>query len=150
VGIAALITWMTAVLAGLYMLAVWLIENDVTDRHPAARQVPPLVIFTHLLLAVTGLVVWGAYLLLDEETLAWAALALLTAIALLGLTMFAKWIRVHHEPAPLVSGTHHPGQAPVAIPAKSNFPVAVVAAHGLFAGSTMVLVLLTAIGIGGS
>jgi manganese efflux pump family protein len=59
VGIAALITWMTAVLAGLYMLAVWLIENDDTDRHPAARQVPPLVIFTHLLLAVTGLVVWG-------------------------------------------------------------------------------------------
>jgi hypothetical protein len=99
---------------------------------------------------VTGLVVWGACLLLDDETLAWAALALLTAIALLGLTMFAKWIRVHHEPAPLASGTQHPGQAPVAIPAKSNFPIAVVAAHGLFAGSTMVLVLLTAIGIGGS
>jgi manganese efflux pump family protein len=56
------------------------------------------VIFTHLLLAVTGLTVWGAYLLLDYQTLAWAAFAVLTAIALLGLAMFAKWIRVRHEP----------------------------------------------------
>jgi manganese efflux pump family protein len=150
VGIVALITWSAAVLAGLYMFAVWLIENDVTDRHPAATHLPPLVIFTHLLLAVTGLAVWGAYLLLDDEMLAWVALALLTAIALLGLTMFAKWIRVHHEPVPLASGAPQPGLAAAEIPAKGSFPVAVVAAHGLLAGSTMVLVLLTAIGIGGS
>jgi manganese efflux pump family protein len=150
VGIIALITWSAAVMAGLYMFAVWLIENDVTGRHPAAHQLPPLVIFAHLLLAVTGLVVWGAYLLLDYQALAWAALALLTAIALLGLSMFAKWIRVHHEPAPSASTAQHPGQAAAAIPAKSTFPAAVVAAHGLLAGSTMVLVLLTAIGIGGS
>jgi hypothetical protein len=150
VGFAALITWLAAVLAGLYMFAVWLIENDVTDRHPAASQVRPLVIFTHLLLALTGLVVWGAYLLLDDETLAWAALAVLAAIALLGLTMFAKWIRVHHDPVPLASGAQQPGQAAAEIPAKGIFPVAVVAVHGLLAGSTLVLVLLTAIGIGGS
>lgn len=149
-GFAALITWLAAVLAGLYMFAVWLIENDVTDRNPAASQLRPLVIFTHLLLALTGLVVWGAYLLLDYEPLAWAALALLTAIALLGLTMFAKWIRVHHDPAPLTSGAQQPGQAAVTIPAKGIFPVAMVAAHGLLGGSTLLLVLLTAIGIGGS
>ena len=28
--VAALITWIAAVLAGLYMAAIWLIENDVT------------------------------------------------------------------------------------------------------------------------
>ena len=149
-GIAALITWLAAALAGLYMFAVWLIENDVTDRHPAASQLPPPVIFTHLLLALTGLTVWGAYLLLDYQTLAWAALAVLAAIGLLGLTMFAKWIRVHREPVPLASGAQHPGQAAVAVPAKGIFPVAVVAAHGLLAGATLILVLLTAIGIGGS
>jgi manganese efflux pump family protein len=150
VGFAALITWLAAVLAGLYMFAVWLIENDATDRHPDAGKLPPLVVFTHLLLALAGLVVWGGYLLLDYETLAWAALALLTAIALLGLTMFAKWIRVHHEPVPIASGAQHPRQAAVAVPVKGIFPVAVVAAHGLLAGSTLVLVLLTTIGIGGS
>jgi manganese efflux pump family protein len=108
------------------------------------------VVFTHLLLAVAGLVVWGVYLLLDDETLAWAALALLAAIALLGVTMFAKWIRVHHDPVPLASEPQPSGQAAVAIPAKGIFPVAVVGAHGLLAGSTLVLVLLTTIGIGGS
>jgi hypothetical protein len=35
-------------------------------------------------------------------------------------------------------------------PAEGNFPVAVVAIHGLLAGSTLVLVFLTALGVGGS
>src|SRR5689334_859136 len=38
VAYAALITWFAAVLLGLYMLAVWLIENDVTDRDCRAQQ----------------------------------------------------------------------------------------------------------------
>jgi hypothetical protein len=33
-------------------------------------------------------------------------------------------------------------------PAEQNFPVAVVAAHGVFAATTFTLVLLTALGIG--
>ena len=37
---AALITWFAAVLLGLYMLAVWLIENDVTDRAAAPSRLP--------------------------------------------------------------------------------------------------------------
>jgi uncharacterized membrane protein YqaE (UPF0057 family) len=31
-----------------------------------------------------------------------------------------------------------------------HFPVAVVAGHGLFAAATLILVLLTALGVGGS
>ena len=37
-----------------------------------------------------------------------------------------------------------------AAPAESHFPVAVIAAHGLLAGVTLVLVVLTALGAGGS
>jgi manganese efflux pump family protein len=73
VGFAALITWFAAVLAGLYMLTVWLIENDVTGRHAAPSQLRVPVIFGHLALAIAGLVVWVAYLVLDREVLAWAA-----------------------------------------------------------------------------
>jgi hypothetical protein len=50
---AALITWFVAILAGLYMLAVWLIENDVTPS-----RLPAPVIFSHLFLAATGLTLW--------------------------------------------------------------------------------------------
>jgi hypothetical protein len=99
-------------------------------------------------LAVTGLAVWVAYLVLDLRALAWAAFGLLAVIALLGITMFARWIPVYREPAP-------PGQLAqagraLAIPAEGNFPLAVIAAHGLLAAATLVLVFLTALGVGGS
>ena len=108
------------------------------------------MIFTYVLLALTGLAVWVAYLILDGETLAWTAFGLLMVIELLGLTMFARWIPVYREPVPPARGAQAPLQTPVAIPAKGNFPIAVVAAYGLLAGSTTVLVFLTALGVGGS
>jgi hypothetical protein len=39
---------------------------------------------------------------------------------------------------------------PVIGPPERNFPLSVVIAHGIFAGTTVVLVLLTALGVGGS
>ena len=178
-GFAALITWFATVLAGLYMFTVWLIENDVTSRHTASSQLPVPVVFTHLGLAVAGLGVWVAYLVLDRETLAWTAFGVLCLIVLLGLTMFARWIPVYRDPATAGDGDQipvypdtvrvglpgqypvfgdtaaagRPGRIPVEanlVPAEGNFPVAVVAVHGLLAGSTLVLVFLTALGIGGS
>jgi hypothetical protein len=167
VGYAALITWFAGVLAGLYMLTVWLIENDVTGQHAAPSQLRVPVIFGHLTLAITGLGVWVAYLVLDREILAWASVATLTAVILLGLTMFARWLPVYREPArPAASavltgpgwsagtvlpaeGTTPAGQL-YSAPAESHFPVAVIAAHGLLAGVTLVLVVLTTLGVGGS
>ena len=146
---AALITWFVGVLAGLYMLTVWLIENDVTAKQAAPSHLPAPVIFTHLTLAVGGLALWAAYLILDRETLAWAAFGLLCVIVALGVTMFARWIPVYREPVAAVrAGQIQDGT--VTVPAEGNFPVALVAAHGLLAGSTLVLVLLTAMGVGGS
>jgi len=91
----ALIAWFVTALGGLYMLAVWLIENDVTDQRNPASRLPLPVIVAHMTLAVSGLVVWVAYLLLDRDALAWAALGILGGIAVLGFTMFARWIPVY-------------------------------------------------------
>ena len=55
-GVAALISWLVTALLGLYLLAVWLIENDVTHQGTAASRLPAPVIFGHVLLALTGLV----------------------------------------------------------------------------------------------
>jgi hypothetical protein len=167
VGFAALITWLAAVLAGLYMLAVWLIENDVTGRHAAPSQLRVPVIFGHLALAIAGLAAWVAYLVLDRHILAWASVGTLAAVVLLGVTMFARWLPVYREPAlpvapavmtgpgrppgtPLPARGTPPPERPSAAPAESHFPVAVIAAHGLLAGATLVLVVLTALGVGGS
>ncbi len=157
----ALIVWFVTALWGLYMLAVWLIENDATRQGNSASRLPLPVILAHVTFAVTGLGVWVAYLLLDRRVLAWTAVGILVAIALLGLSMFARWIPVYRMAGDEVSvpvgagagGT--PGDAP-GIPSlrerppEGSFPLLIVLAHGAFAVSTVILVLLTALGVGGS
>lgn len=82
------------------------------------------------------------------HVLAWTAFGLLVPVALLGLAMFARWIPVHRgraaRPAAATAAPDREG------PAEGHFPVAVVVGHGLAAVTTVVLVLLTALGIGES
>jgi hypothetical protein len=144
VAFAALITWFAAILLGLFMLAVWLIENDVTDRVVAPSRLPVIIIFGHLSLAAAGLAMWVAYLVLGRALFAWAAIGILGGIAALGATMFLRWIPVYRGPA-RVAGPAQPSGGALAVPAEGNFPVAVVAAHGLLAVLTLVLALLTAL-----
>jgi len=157
----ALIVWFITALWGLYMLAVWLIENDATRKGTAASRLPLPVILAHVSFAVTGLGVWVAYLLLDRPALAWTAVGILVAIALLGLSMFARWIPVYRMadeevgvPVGAMSGgAHGPGPGIGSLrelPAEGSFPLLIVLAHGVFAVSTVVLVVLTALGVGGS
>ena len=129
------------------MLAVWLIENDVTGEGVAPSRLPVPVIFVHLALAATGLTVWVTYLIFNRTTLGWAAVGILVAIALLGATMFARWIPVYRGPA-RAAGPAQPSGDGLAVPAEGNFPVAVVTAHGLLAVSTLVLALVTVLGPG--
>ena len=154
----ALIAWFVTALGGLYMLAVWLIENDASDRRNPASRLPLPLIVAHMTLAVSGLVVWVTYLLLDRDVLAWTALGILGGIALLGFTMFARWIPVYRtqgvEPVPVsvpVGAGLEPAQPAVVIqdgPPEGNFPLFIVIAHGLFAVSTVILVVLSALRIG--
>ena len=120
-GFATVITWFGAVLLGLYMLAVWLIENDVTGRGVAPSRLPAPVVFAHLGLAATGLSVWVAFLIFNRKTLAWTAVGILGAVALLGLTMFARWIPVHRGPARPARPPQPPGGA-LTVPAGGQLP----------------------------
>src|SRR5215470_15627559 len=124
------------------MLAVWLIENDVTDRAAAPSRLPVVIIFTHLFLAAAGLATWVVYLVLGRIMFAWTAVGILGGIAALGATMFLRWIPVYRGPARSAGPAPPAAEAP-AVPAEGNFPVVVVAAHGLLAVSTLVLALLT-------
>jgi hypothetical protein len=94
-GVAALISWLVTALFGLYLLAVWLIENDVTQRGATASRLPAPVIFGHVLLALTGLVFWVIHLLSGSTAGGWATVGILGGVATLGLTMFTRWIPVH-------------------------------------------------------
>jgi manganese efflux pump family protein len=145
-GFAALITWFVAILAGLYMLAVWLIENDITSRGIPSR-LPTPIIFGHLLLAAAGFTLWVGYLVMHRKALAWAAVAVLLGIATLGLTMFLRWIPVYYGSP----GSPRLPASSLAVdaPAEGHFPVILVYCHGVLAVTTLVLVLLTTLGLGG-
>ena len=158
----ALIAWFVTALWGLYMLAVWLIENDAINQRNRTSRLPLPVILAHVTLAVSGLVVWVTYLLLDRDALAWTALGILGGIAVIGFTMFARWIPVYRSqgvmpqpvPVPVGAGLEpaEPARPAMVIqdgPPEGNFPLFIVIAHGLFAVSTVILVVLSALGIGG-
>jgi len=144
--VAALITWMITVFFGLVLLIIWIIEYDREFQTAAATRLPVPVISGHALLALGGLMLWISYLLLDEDQLAWSAVAVLGAGAILGLIMAARWIRVYRAygaPGPSLTGR-------TAAPPERHFPLPVVIAHGIMAVTTIVLVLLTALGVDGT
>jgi hypothetical protein len=98
------------------------------------------------------------YLVLDADALTWVAFALLVVVALLGFTLFSRWLPTRRA-VPAVSAGAGAGTSRAGVdsrsagtagsePAERHLPVPVVAAHGLFAVATVVLVLLTALGVG--
>jgi hypothetical protein len=146
-GVAALISWLVTAFVGLYLLAVWLIENDVTLKGTAASRLPGPVILGHVLLALTGLAIWVIHLLSGSATWGWVALGLLVVIAALGVTMLTRWIPVH---VAYVAAEARTGRsAEFDFPAERAFPLTVVVGHGLLASTTSTLVLLAMLGVGG-
>jgi len=144
-GVAALISWFITAFVGLYLLAVWLIENDVSQQGAARSRLPGPVILGHVLLALTGLVTWVVHLLFGSGTLGWAALGILGGIAVLGLTMFTRWIPVHA--AYVAAESARGSSAEFDFPAERAFPLSVVIIHGVLAVTTVTLVLLAMLGV---
>lgn len=144
--VAALITWLVTAVGGFVMLGIWISRGG--HRPPRSSKFPPWMIFGHFGLAVVGLVLWIVYLIGDSEAVAWAAFVVLLPVGLLGFGMLARWLPTYRSSA-VVAAADTAGSAP-GVPAERHFPVAVVAGHGLFAVTTLVLVLLTALDAGSS
>lgn len=129
-GIAALVTWLITALGGFVLLGNWISRGG--HRPGAESRLAPGLVFSHFGLAVIGLVLWIIYLFAETEALAWIAFVVLLPVALLGFLMFGRWLSSRR-----------------AATAEAGFPLVVVLGHGLFAAVTLVLVLLTALGVGG-
>ncbi|WP_433713970.1 hypothetical protein ACQP2U_07280 [Nocardia sp. CA-084685] len=140
-GIAALILWLLTAVGGFVLLGTWIAKGGA--RQPSASHLPVPVLFGHFALAVVGLVVWIVYLAIDNDALAWIAFALLIPVALLGFVMLLRWLPVYRARTETAATTNPE-------PAEKHFPVAVVGGHGVLAVTTVVLVLLTALGVGGN
>ena len=169
----ALLTWVVTALGGLFLIAIWLIEYDPDFQRAAATRLPVPVISGHAMLAICGLATWVTYLITDEDQFAWVTLAILAAVVSLGMTMATRWVVVYRTTAKparrrVAAAAVVPGGAAVAghlgaghlgagderareflVPPERHFPVSVVIGHGIFALTTVVLVLLTTLNIGG-
>jgi uncharacterized membrane-anchored protein len=156
VDIAALILWIATAGGGFYLLGTWIAKGGARGGN---SNFPPPLIFGHFVLAAAGLIVWIAYVATDSDAAGWIAFVMLAVVALLGFTMLARWIptyRAGHAstPAtssgPATSNVATAQSATAVAPAERHFPLAIVIGHGVLAATTLVLVLLSVLEVGGS
>ena len=147
---AAVITWLLTAACGLGMVSIWIIEHD--GDGPASR-LPKTIIGVHALLALTGLALWSLFLQMRTSRLAWVTVGILVVVAVLGLTMMGRWLGLYRADSDLsqvpstayIEGVHIEPPAPP----ERRLPVALVIVHGLFAVTTLLLTLLTALDVAG-
>jgi hypothetical protein len=132
--VVALVAWIVTALGGATMAGIWLAHRGPAQYRAGVSRIPPTRLAAHVALAATGLAFWIAYVATDTEGFGWAAFALLPVAAGIGLLMFMTWLAERGVAAADVS------------PAENRFPFALVAAHGIFAVATLVLVLVAVIG----
>jgi hypothetical protein len=163
--VAALVTWILTAGLGLYMFAIWLIEDDGSEDGRSYRRLRAPVVFGHAGLAVAGLGVWFVSIYVHLNILGWITVLILAVVATLGVFMFTRWIPVHQMASPRpalparqeiglgsrrsgadsaaapedIPGGPIPGIEP--LPAEHNFPLPVVLLHGVLAVTTITLVI---------
>ena len=149
--IAALITWIITAGFGFFMLIRWATRGGVRKVDGAETHLPPVRVFTHFGLAAAGLIVWIIYLVTDSTLLAWIAVADLVLVAIIGVVMVRQWAKDGRAAmAAATAGAAQSSGGSELDLAEQHIPRPPVVLHGIFAVSTLILVLLTALGIGGS
>ncbi|MET8053402.1 MULTISPECIES: hypothetical protein [unclassified Streptosporangium] len=127
-GLVTIVTWLITAMVGIYLLYLWLSGGGLRQQATKVTRFPALLIFAHPALAVSALACWIVYVRTLEPAFAWLSFGVLALSALLGFTMFTRW---------LGGGRHARG-------AEQRFPMVAVVLHGVAGVATFVLVLLTA------
>jgi hypothetical protein len=139
VDIAALIVWILTAGGGFYLLATWIGKGGVRPGATGTpSRFPPGLIFGHFGLAVVGLILWIVFVAGGSSAVAWISFVVLLAVATLGFTMLTRWV-------PTFRATHGQAAAVADGPPERHFPVPTVAAHGLLAATTLVIVFIAAL-----
>ncbi|MFI9590164.1 hypothetical protein [Nonomuraea sp. NPDC052265] len=126
-GLVTAATWTIAALIGLYLLHRWLSAGGLRGQEAKVTRFPVALLLSHPALAVSSLACWVAYVLTGSAPLARIAFCGLTVAALLGFTMFTRWL----------GGGRHQRRA-------TGFPVLAVVLHGVAGVATFALLLVTA------
>ena len=88
---ATLVSWLITASLGAFMLRTWLARGGLRRERAKPGGLPPQLIFGHAAAAVSGLLIWAAFLASGIRPLAWAAVGLLMAAIGLGLCTVTLW-----------------------------------------------------------
>jgi hypothetical protein len=88
---AALVSWLVTVSLGAFMLRTWLARGGLRRERARAGGLPPPLVFGHAGLAVTGLLIWSAFLATGVRALAWTAIGVMMVAIGLGLCTVTLW-----------------------------------------------------------
>lgn len=136
-GLATLVIWIITALLGGYMLGIVGRTGRATSEATRSR-LPTSLLLTHPALALLGLVLWVLFMATGSSGFAWAAFVTLLVVATLGEIMAFRWLR----------GRRRGGEARRRTEAELQIPTPAVVTHGILAFTTIVLVLLGALGVG--
>jgi len=153
--------------AYMFMMAMGLSRGP---GEPAHSHWPTWLMFLHGGLATSGAALWAAYMIYDEQLIAWLSFALLLVVAGLGELLFTTWFKdrraelaaqrggevarvrdyVPTNVPPPASGDrmaqrNPENTVPVTELEERRIPAIAVAAHGLLAVLTILLVLIECI-----
>jgi manganese efflux pump family protein len=154
--VAALIAWLVTAGSGGYLLGSWIAQGgSLRRRGSEGRGAPPLVVVGHAGLALTGLALWAAYLGTGWAALAWVAVAVLLPVAGLGMATLIVGLPQHSRLAAAggtsrafrfdAGGAERFGIRPRGT-GRARFLPLLIAGHGVLAVTTMLVVLLAALG----
>ena len=164
VKVSALLAWLATAASGGYILVRWLLAGgSLRRRNPTAA--PPAMAVGHAGSGVFGLVLWIAFMATGVTALAWISVGIMAPVAGLGMAVLMLGLPaprsgprpavVRQAPA-LAPGGAGPATATLTAPAapaaavtpgsRSRIPVLAIAAHGIFATTALLLVLLAATG----
>ena len=106
--VAALVSWLVAGVAGVYMFGTWLSHGGPSRQRARSDGLPPAVIFIHLGVGALGFAAWVSYLVTGWVWLAWTAVGLLMPGIGLGICTVTLWAPY---PTPPGRGAPVPGDA---------------------------------------
>jgi len=75
--VAALVSWLLAGAAGIYMFGTWLSRGGRDHQRARSDGLPPVVIFSHLSFGALGFAAWVSFLVTRWDWLAWTGVGLL-------------------------------------------------------------------------
>lgn len=160
--VSALLAWLATAMSGGYILLRWLLAGgSLRRRSPTAA--PPAVTAGHAGFGLLGLVLWGVFMATGWTALAWAAVGIMAPVAGLGMGVLTLGLPSPRPetprpetPAPAsarlgsdtATATIAPPVPAVKSPSRPRAPVLAIVAHGMFAATALLLVLLATIGAG--